>query len=213
MLKLFPDDESTLRRLNELKFAADFDRAEALHSEGRTDEAESILQAVIAKYPDDPEPYLRLAPMLTQRGVDAEAAELAARAAEYGWDDPNVVFRAAQWSWRGDPGASKRFLAHMEALLAERGSEEGFPFRPDVWHLEGLLAAQVDEDDEFAVDRFSRAFEAEPNGVGHGADLALQLAHLGRFREARDVLARALEVCPGDSRLLSVQEQLRNEPD
>jgi hypothetical protein len=47
LLRLFPQDESALRRLDELRFAPDIDRADAPHSEGRIREAEQIIENLI----------------------------------------------------------------------------------------------------------------------------------------------------------------------
>jgi tetratricopeptide (TPR) repeat protein len=210
ILRRHPGEPRAEWHLQQLRFAQDFDLADALHGEGRTVDAEEVVSAVIRRFPGEPEPHLRLAPMLAVRGAIVEAAEHAAAAAEGAWDDPNSLFRAASCARYGDPEASRRYLTRMEQLLMRQGTEAGFPFRADVWHLEGLLAYEGGAP-HVAVERFEAAFEAEPDGVGVGADLALIYAELGRYSEALDVVARALEHRPGDERLVHVQAQIAGE--
>jgi|GraSoiStandDraft_4_1057263.scaffolds.fasta_scaffold3001363_2 hypothetical protein len=51
----------------------------------------------------------------------------------------------------------------------------------------------------------------EPDSPGFGADLALTYAELGRYDQALDVVARALEHRPSDDHLLNVQRQITDE--
>jgi len=183
---------------------AEFDRAYALHKEGRDDEAEAVLRELVEQHPDSPDAHLYLAPMLVVLGRYAEAAEHARLAAERAWNDPFILVRAATTAWHGDAAAAKVYLGRVDELTSWAPT---FSLRSDVWHLKGLIAWN-DGDRDAALELLEHAFEAEPDGVGIGADLALGYAEQERFDDARAAVGRALEHRPGDERLLGIQAEL-----
>ena len=106
---------------------AEFDRAYALHAEGRYDEAESILRALVERHPDSPDAHLYLAAMLVVLGRYDEAAAHARLAAERAWNDPFILVRAATTAWHGDAAAAKVYLGRVDELT---GWAPNFPLRP-----------------------------------------------------------------------------------
>lgn len=180
---------------------AEFDRALALHAEGRDEEALAVLRALVAASPESAEAHLLLAPMLVALGRFEEAAAHAREGAERAWNDPYGLVRAATTAWHGDPAAAKVYLGRVDELT---GWAPSFALEGEVLHLKALLA-WTEGAREPALELFARAFEVDPGGLGVGADYALALAESGREDDARTVVARALEARPGDERLLALQ--------
>ena len=181
---------------------AEFDRAYALHEAGRSDEALAVLRGLVEQHPQSAEAQLSLAPMLVALGRFEEAAECARLGAERAWNDPYLLVRAATTAWHGDPAAAKVYLGRVDELT---GWAPSFALEGEVWHLKALLAWSEGAR-ATALERFTQAFEADPGGLGVGADLALALAESGRGEEAAAVVERALEARPGDTRLLAMRD-------
>ena len=181
---------------------AECDRAYALHEEGRDEEALAVLRALVEQHQESVEAHLSLAPMLVVLGRFDEAAECARLGAERAWNDPYLLVRSATTAWHGDPAAAKVYLGRIDELT---GWAPSFALEAEVWHLKGLLAWNEGAR-EAALEWLGRAFEADPGGLGAGADLALALAESGRGAEATAVVERALQARPGDARLLALTE-------
>ena len=186
-------------------------RALALFDEGRTDQGIAAMQVLADRFPGEAPLHLWLSSMTVTVGRFDDAAAHADRALAAAPDDPIVLFRAAsvlRWSdtarARALLEASERGLA-PDSLLAD-------VLRPDFDHLNGLIAHDEGRL-EVAVGHFERAFRAEPDGLGHGADLAVAYLEAGRHRDALDVIARALEHYPGGERLLELQRQAEADDD
>jgi len=181
---------------------AEFDRAYALHAEGRDDEALAVLRALVEQQPESAEAHLFLAPMLVALGRFDEAATHARQGAERAWNDPYLLVRAATTAWHGDPAAANVYLGRVDELT---GWAPSFALQGAVWHLKGLLA-WGDGEREAALSWLGQAFEADPGALGVGADLAIALAEGGREEDAAAVITRALASRPGDERLLALRD-------
>ncbi len=202
---LYPVSRQMRRRGATLRVVdAEFDRAYALHDEGRDEEALAVLRALVERHPESAEAHLSLAPMLVVLGRFDEAAECARLGAERAWNDPYLLVRAATTAWHGDPAAAKVYLGRVDELT---GWAPSFALEGEVWHLKGLLA-WGDGAREAARAWLEQAFEADPGGLGVGADLALALAECGREEDAAIVIARALESRPGDERLCAARSRI-----
>lgn len=204
-LRRSPDDELLLRLRRRAEYAREENRAVALWGEGRTDDAITAMHGLAERWPDDPDPHLWLAAMetaLERFEVAATHARVALVAAP---DDPVVALRSVSTIRRVDVAAARELLEASKVGLQSRGSLRD-AFRPDVDHADGLLACDEGRIDA-GIAHFEAAFATEPDGVGYGADLALAYLHVGRNRNALDVIAKALEHQPGNQRLLELERR------
>ena len=207
-----PDDQWLRQLAQATHYAREEDRARTIFDEGRTEDAITAMQGLADRFPDDAGIHLWLASMYMTLENFEQMAVHVQHALDAEPDDPIVMFRAAcriRWS---DTGRARVLLEDSKRGIAASSDLRGGAFRPDFDHLEGLIAHDEGNVEE-AVRHLERAFRDEPNGIGHGADLAVAYLEQDRPRDALDVIARALEHHPGDGRLLRLQRQAQEAPD
>lgn len=136
---------------------------------------------------------------LAARGSPEEARALADEVLER-WPDnleaARGVYRFA--SRNGEYALASRAVERWEAL----SPQSGVPLR-----VRALLSQRAG-DVEAAELEASRAVELEPSDPANYHVLASILAAQGRYREAIEVVRRGLQVVPGHSALLQLQEDL-----
>ena len=199
-----PDDWHAKRMLRQLPLASELARVFPLWSEGRTTEAEQVLHDLAERFPDEPEPHLRLAAMAVERGDDAVAVDRARRAIALEPHEVHTLVRAAWWARRGDPVLARAWTNEAKELAP--GTSD-FRFAEELLHVDALLAWSEGRQDEALV-LLRRAFDADPGAVGVALDLVDGYAEHGRVEDARSVLAIAQEHRPDDERLRELHAKL-----
>ncbi len=202
-------------------------------------QAEQVLEAAAARYPDDAflaywlgEARLRagraeaalaplqragaLQPLFVEARLKLAAAYEAtgrveaARAAYRAALDLDPVHHPQAWNNLG-------FLYLQQQRVAEAGPlfERAVGLDPDlVVALVNLGSVRlIEQAFEAAAALFERALEADPDNVAALGNLGLVYAHLERYEEARVLLRRVLRLTPGDQRaeaaLAQVEQRLR----
>ncbi|KIL99047.1 TPR domain protein putative component of TonB system [Paramagnetospirillum magnetotacticum MS-1] len=172
-------------------------RAEALHNQGRVEEADRLYQDLITQAPQSPE----AAKALTNRGVIAqgggrtdEALDLHGRALAL------VPGLAEGWCNRGDlfSDLGRWNEAQADFARAAKLSPQLLP----AWFNLGNARLQLGEAAAAEV-CYRRALELAPHLPVIHAQLARCLDALGRAQEAADAMEAASRLAPGDWRMLT----------
>jgi tetratricopeptide (TPR) repeat protein len=155
---------------------------------------QQLLEEAVGWYPENAELRLRLAGALIDEQPGHARPQLVL-ATEPAPGEPLVLLRVADmYVSLGD--------GREGALRAARVcADEDFPFTSDLVWIGGKIALLHDEL-PLAEQMFDAAFDAQPRKPGFAESLADLLAAQGRDAEAREVIARALRVRPGDGGLL-----------
>jgi Flp pilus assembly protein TadD len=170
------------------ELAATIAKGRALQRAGRNPEkALEFLKKAVQRFPGDPELRLLYATVLLVFKPDDVAAE-AAKAAEFGCDDPVILVRAGHLLL----GNGDRDTARWCAARANELAQPGFVLEAGLVHLNGLLAAFAGEDD-LAEKNLRSAVASEPANELWARHLAVFLAERGRLQEGADVLDEALK--------------------
>lgn len=122
----------------------DYSRAESLDVRGHYDDAIAVYQEAVEEIPSDPEPYLRIARLLTDKVSDPEKAAIWLRRALHEtelrgrWE--MILVRELTELYRHRIGAPAR-AAPLLARMAEKyeGSAEGDWAREELAHVKRLM--------------------------------------------------------------------------
>lgn len=203
-LREWTGDHEAERRLRHLALAPDIDRASALWHEGRTEEAERVLLDLLGRFPGESRVHLQLAVNLVEARDFPEAIVHLERAVEFDGDDPETLSVAADLAIPGDAELARDLLERAKAAAARLSPED--TLHTFLLNTEGQLLRH-EGDLEAAIVLMERAFTAEPDSYGFGRLLADAYLEAGRWRDALDVVARALEFFPENEALLRRREQ------
>jgi Flp pilus assembly protein TadD len=176
------------------------DRSSALLSEQLYDQHELHMRQAVRRFPDDPEVLLRLALAILS---PHESPQYIRRAIELGPEDPHKLTRAATMMLFVGELEGARDYARRAAKLAT----EDFSLAPDLVRIVGELEMRSG-DDERAEVLLLAAFEAEPDGMGHGQTLAEFYADRGRLIEGLRVISETLRHRRDDEYAQRVRERI-----
>ena len=183
------DDEAVVQVLQ---------RSRALLSQEMDDQAAELVRDALVRYPDDARlcahgAWLALPEDRSDPVAATESRELARRAAALAPNSVPILLSAARVMYR------LHEVADARALLERARSRPiaDVPLRAELLHLDGLVLTSEGHD-ERAEAALRGAFDEEPDGIGHGAELADFLARRGRMGEALEVTDKALRHRPDD---------------
>lgn len=172
---------------------------EALLLTDRINESVAPLEMLCQLAPNDAFARVRLAEALMRQGKPQRSVELLVAAVQLAPNDPRLFEDVSRIYgrlrlMRQAADAARRGLAVSpnDAALAQR--------------LAWLLATSLDDsvrDGNSALALANKLVEAVPGDCRFLATQAAALGELGRFEEARTVLARAIALCPGDEWIAS----------
>ena len=184
----------------------DLAHADRLSNDGRTEEAIAVMRKLLIRLPSEPEVHLWLGPAAVVAGAFDDAIEHARLAVELAEDDPNTLFRAANFARWGDRDAAREYVERAKDLVARWDDPSRFVFLADLPHLEGMLA--FDEDHPEAGLRYlERAYAEQPHIVA--GDLAEAYLAEGHPQEALNVIDQALQRDDSDWQRKRLLEQRR----
>ena len=127
----------------------DYSRAEALAVRGHYDDAVAVYEVAISELPSDPEPYLKIATLLTEKVNDLERAAVwlqrALKEAELSGKWETVLVRELTDLYRHRVGSPAR-AAPLLAKFAERyeGTPDGEWAREELAHVKRLMADEME---------------------------------------------------------------------
>ena len=127
----------------------DYSRAEALAVRGHYDDAIAVYEVAIAELPSDPEPYVKIATLLTEKVKDPERAAVwlqrALKEAELRGKWETVLVRGLTDLYRHRLGSPAR-AAPLLARFAERheGTPDGEWASEELAHVKRLMAEDLE---------------------------------------------------------------------
>jgi len=185
-----------------------FELAKALRGLGENDRAlEEMKQYQQLK--KDEEVSVEAAEATAQGDKDLDAGKVAEATAHYREasegqpDNASYKFKLAVALHKAGDAAGER--AQLEAAIKLKpdlaGAQEQFGY---------LLSRSGDA--EGAIEHFRMAVHATPAWVEAWINLAAELAETGKFPEARDAVATALRLDPGNAEARELSDQLARDP-
>ncbi|WP_242443069.1 tetratricopeptide repeat protein [Magnetospirillum sp. 15-1] len=169
-------------------------QAEALHNQGRVEEAESLYHRIVEPSPLAARALTNLGVIAQQRGQADTALELHRRALDLAPD------LAEAWCNRGDLLSDLGRLEEAETDFARAAALS--PGLAPAWFNLGNTRMRLDRAAE-AEPCYRRTAELLPQLSLAHAQLARCLDALGRAAEAADSMEAAVRLAPGDWRLLT----------
>lgn len=212
---------------------ADFDRAEVLIKQGKVDDAERLLAAVVKRSPDLMLPRLRLAEVYTRKKQSRKAAEMYVEMAGRSHQSIYLLRAAQNYSWDKSYSEAIRYYdRYLEAAPADTnaqlaranlllwiqdmdGAIDAFTryleLKPDDVQARSGLAHALLWSDEYAgaLEEFERLLKANPADVQFQLGAAQSLERLGKSKEAQARYRAILAAKPGDAAAAEGQERVR----
>jgi tetratricopeptide (TPR) repeat protein len=174
--------------------AAELGRAQALHADGRAEEAIAVLRALVAANADLPMVHVALGDALRRQQAYVEAAEAYSRAiALIGTPEPRhwSLFYSRAIAWERAKAWDRAEPDFRQALALN-------PDQPDVLNYLGYSFLEHGRNIDEAMDLIERAVAIAPDS-GHIVDsLAWGLFLLGRYDDAVEPMERASLLMPLD---------------
>jgi tetratricopeptide (TPR) repeat protein len=174
--------------------AAELGRAQALHADGRAEEAIAVLRALVAANADLPMVHVALGDALRRQQAYVEAAEAYSRAiALIGTPEPRhwSLFYSRAIAWERAKAWDRAEPDFRQALALN-------PDQPDVLNYLGYSFLELGRNINEAMDLIERAVAIAPDS-GHIVDsLAWGLFLLGRYDDAVEPMERASLLMPLD---------------
>ncbi|MDQ8045791.1 MAG: hypothetical protein AAGC46_13605 [Solirubrobacteraceae bacterium] len=206
-----PSDTWIASGLSQARFQPILDEAEAHWAEGRPEVSIALMERAAMTLPHEPEIPLWLAPAAVEHRRFDDAAMHAATAVSLCQDDPHVYFRAAHSARWSDIEAARDYIEAAKDLLAHAAPDaEPFALLDDMPRLEALILWTEGRQLE-ATFYMEHAHARQPEDECTAGDLAQMLLEIGEHDAARGVLKNALVACPGDRRLLELEQRTREE--
>lgn len=183
-------------------------RAEKLVRQGRYQEAEPLLRAVLEADPDNPTDRINLAQCLRNLRLFGEAEELLQSVLDDDGDHPGAHRHLGDLNARlGDPEAAERHLRHAVAVSPDYDEA-----RLHLGWLLQRLGRHAEANEEFV--RLSRVGRSGPSAIRGVVETALKM---GRMAEARAALGQGVVRFPDDRQLTRLHVRVlacaRNEHD
>jgi tetratricopeptide (TPR) repeat protein len=176
----------------------------AYADEGRTEDAERLVRSALERWPDDAELHYLLASSIVDRPENAdEVVALAHAMARLAPDDAFVLMQASTLLMY------VRELEYAETYVqrAIEVAPMGWEFAAELAYTAGTVLAHLHKDEE-AEGALRAAYHLDPEGVGHGKDLAAIVASQGRLSEALEIADDALQHRPDDEVLKAVRDRI-----
>jgi tetratricopeptide (TPR) repeat protein len=174
--------------------AAELGRAQALHADGRAEEAIAVLRALVAANADLPMVHVALGDALRRQQAYVEAAEAYSRAiALIGTPEPRhwSLFYSRAIAWERAKAWDRAEPDFRQAIALN-------PDQPDVLNYLGYSFLEHGRNIDEAMDLIERAVAIAPDS-GHIVDsLAWGLFLLGRYDDAVEPMERASLLMPLD---------------
>jgi Flp pilus assembly protein TadD len=184
------------------ELAATIDRSRKLLLSGRHQENLDLLEESIQRFPKDPDIRLLYATVLLEFRPDQVAVE-AAKAAEFGSENPRILVRAAQLLFdRGEIESAKSCVTRANEL-----APPDFVLTAGLINLNGLIAA-YDGELELAEEKLRSALNSQPGDGLFAVDLARFLAARDRQEEAIETIDQALTRTNDTERLERVRSEI-----
>ena len=185
-----------------------FALAKALRGLGETDRATQESQ-IFQQMKKDDETRLEAAESVAQGDTSLDAGKVAEAVAQYKEaleqqpDNPNYHFKLAiALNRAGDTAGERQELEKAIALN---------PRLPGPQNAMGYMLSRAGDADG-AVKRFQQAVQAAPGWPEAWINLAAELAVTRRFSEARQAVAKALELDPQNQEARELSDQLARDP-